>query len=358
MGPRRPTVGSTVATCVRTSTASTWTAPRSAAFSASNDLCSSEKESAHANDVTPTDPAPLAGASHFVDRGRRPRRRPGRRGARRARRCRAGAGAAEDDRGGHVASAAEPRGVRLRDARHRPQLQADPPELVRHVARHEAAFVRGRVLLRQQHLRRRPAEPPRRPNDHADRSGPSEDDLRVRALRHRRGRRADDLPPPPRLRRDRAVRRRPVVESVHGSGRVPELARVPGARRGWCSSATSRFATAFHRREAAVHRSRWSGQGPAAIRASTPIASSSTGSGRGSRCRTSPAPTSSRRVGAMSAPPASSGSIKWDDILDDAFDLSGIGHRLGPQPQFESECRQQGRHPGRSSCSARASRTT
>ena len=40
---------------------------------------------------------------------------------------------------------AEPRDLRLRDARHRPRLQADPPGLVRHPARHQAAVVRERV---------------------------------------------------------------------------------------------------------------------------------------------------------------------------------------------------------------------
>ena len=37
---------------------------------------------------------------------------------------------------------AEPRDLRIRDARHRPQLQADRPGLVRHAARHEAAVIR------------------------------------------------------------------------------------------------------------------------------------------------------------------------------------------------------------------------
>ena len=34
-------------------------------------------------------------------------------------------------------------------------------------------------------------------------------------------------------------------------------------------------------------------------------------------------PTSTRRSGATSAPPACSAAIKWDDVLDDQFDLSG-----------------------------------
>ena len=39
-----------------------------------------------------------------------------------------------------------------------------------------------------------------------------------------------------------AVRRRPDLEPVHGHRRVPELARVLGTDRAWCSSATSRCA--------------------------------------------------------------------------------------------------------------------
>ena len=74
------------------------------------------------------------------------------------------------------------------------------------------------------------------------RSGRAEDAVRVRALRHRRRFRPDDVPTAARLRRTGRVRRRPDLEPVHGSGRVPELARVPGARPAWCSSATCRCA--------------------------------------------------------------------------------------------------------------------
>ena len=67
-------------------------------------------------------------------------------------RGRAGAGAAQ----------VELRSLRLRDARHRPRLQADRPELVRHHAGHQAALGRERVRRGRQRFRRRPAEPPRR----------------------------------------------------------------------------------------------------------------------------------------------------------------------------------------------------
>ncbi len=58
-----------------------------------------------------------------------------------------------------------------------------------------------------------------------------QDDLRVRAVRHRRRRRADDVPAAPRLGRARPVRRRPDLEPVHGPRRLPELDRVLGPER-------------------------------------------------------------------------------------------------------------------------------
>ena len=59
----------------------------------------------------------------------------------------------------------------------------------------------------------------------------AQDDLRVRAVRHRRRRGPDHVPAAPRLRRARALRRRPDLEPVHGPGRLPELARVLGPDR-------------------------------------------------------------------------------------------------------------------------------
>ena len=52
------------------------------------------------------------------------------------------------------------------------------------------------------------------------------------------GRRPDDHPPAPRVRRARSVRRGPDVEPVHGHRRVPELASSTGVRTAWRSSAT------------------------------------------------------------------------------------------------------------------------
>ena len=87
-------------------------------------------------------------------------------------------------------------------------------------------FGDGRPLLR-----RRAAEPPRREGLHPDRRRRGQDDLRVRALRYRWGRRADHVPPAARLGRARADRSGPDLEPVHGPGRLPELRRVLGAAR-------------------------------------------------------------------------------------------------------------------------------
>ena len=80
-------------------------------------------------------------------------------------------------------------------------------------------------------LRRRPPEPPRREGLHPHRRRRDQDHLRVRAVRHRRGRGPDDLPPAPRLRRAGPVRRGPDLEPVHGHRRLPELDRVLGPER-------------------------------------------------------------------------------------------------------------------------------
>ena len=132
--------------------------------------------------------------------------------------------------------------LRLRHARHRLQRQSDQPELDRHAARDQAADLRERVRQGRQHVRGRSPEPAGREDLDADGPRRAQDPVRVRVVRHRRRRGTDDVPPAPRLRRTGRVRCGPVLEPVHGHRRVPELARVPGARRAWCSSGTSRFA--------------------------------------------------------------------------------------------------------------------
>ena len=59
-------------------------------------------------------------------------------------------------------------------------------------------------------------------------------------------------------------------------------------------------------------------------------------------------------TGATSRSPASCAQIKWDDLNDDQFDLSGERHRLGLQPQLEPQARKHVVRGSRSS-TARAS---
>ena len=62
-------------------------------------------------------------------------------------------------------------------------------------------------------------------------SARTEDHLRVRAVRHRRRLRADHLPPAACMGRARPAGGGSDVESLHGSGRLPELAGVLGSHR-------------------------------------------------------------------------------------------------------------------------------
>ena len=121
--------------------------------------------------------------------------------------------------------------LRRGDARHGLPDEAERPELVRRGAADEAAVLRRPVRRGRPLLRRRPSEPPRVQGLHADEPGRAQDDLRVRAVRHRRRRRPDDVPPAPRLGRARPDRGGPDVEPVHGPRRLPELDRVLGAER-------------------------------------------------------------------------------------------------------------------------------
>ena len=120
------------------------------------------------------------------------------------------------------------RDLRVCDARRGGGLQADRPRLVRHAARHQAAVVRGSVRRGRQLFRRRAPEPPGLQLVDADRGRRIEDHLRVRAVRHRRGLRADHVPPAPCVGRARRVRGRSVLEPVQRSRRLPELAGVLG----------------------------------------------------------------------------------------------------------------------------------
>ena len=105
--------------------------------------------------------------------------------------------------------------------------------------------------------------------------GRAQDHVRVRAVRRRRRRGPDDVPPAPRLRRARPVRRRPDLEPVHGHRRVPELDRVLGAERDGVLPQRPAALDADPGRRLARSRSRSSGRAPAPTRATTPAASSS-----------------------------------------------------------------------------------
>ena len=116
----------------------------------------------------------------------------------------------------------------LRHARHGHQLQHHRSELVRHDAPQQAAVVRRRVWRGRHRVRRRATDPAGRQRVHAHGNGRAPDHLRIRIVRDRRGRGADDVPPAPCLWRARQVRRGAVLEPLHGHRRVPELDRVLG----------------------------------------------------------------------------------------------------------------------------------
>ena len=171
----------------------------------------------------------------------------------------------------------------------------------------EAAGLREPVRRGRPLLRRRAPEPARREGLHPDRRRRDQDHLRVRAVRHRRRRRADDVPPAPRLGRARAVRRGPDLEPVHGPRRVPELGRVLGPERDGLLPERPAPLDALVRTATRASRSRSSGRGPPPTRACTRVASSSRASRRASRCRTSRPSSATRRAGATSRWPGSCG---------------------------------------------------
>jgi len=91
--------------------------------------------------------------------------------------------------------------------------------------------------------------------------------FRVRALRHRHGRRADHLPAAPRLRRAGPVRRRPDV-SRSWTSTCSRTRWSTGARTAWCSSATCRCAGMPIQGDTRLTVP-WSAQAPAVTPAST-----------------------------------------------------------------------------------------
>ena len=148
-----------------------------------------------------------------------------------------GDGAAATGRAG--AAKIDIRDLWFRDARHGGELQADRPQLDRHHAGHQASVGRESVRRGRQLFRRRATEPPRREVFDANHDGRLEDHVRIRVIRHRRRRRPDHLPSPPRLRRARSVRRRPVPGARSWIRTSSPTLSSTGGRPVWCSSATS-----------------------------------------------------------------------------------------------------------------------
>ena len=185
-----------------------------------------------------------------------------------------------------------------------------------------------------------------------------EDHLRVRAVRHRRRRRADDVPPAPRLGRARRVRRRPDWSPFMDPDVFPNSLEYWGPTGHAVLPQRAGPLDADQQRQQQPAWSRSSARAPAATRASTPTASSCRTSSRASRCPTSRPPTSTRRNWGYVRAAGMLREIKWDDMLDDAVRPVRRRHRLGHQPQLEPQRRQERRPAAAVHVSAKASRTT
>ena len=186
----------------------------------------------------------------------------------------------------------------------------------------------------------------------------AQDDLRVRAVRHRRGRRPDDVPPASRLGRARAVRRRPDWSPFMDPDVFPNSLEYWGPTGHGAGSATSSSAGRRSTTTTQPSCSRSSGRAPAATRASTPTASSCRTSSRASRCRTSPAAYKAQAELGLRAGRRHLREIKWDDVLDDPFDLSGSATGWGINSARTSTLGKNDVLRAAASSSARASRTT
>ena len=213
----------------------------------------------------------------------------------------------------------------LRHARHRPRLQADQPELVRHDARHQAAVVRQISSAR--------TTAPSPACARAASACKVVDADRAGRARRRRSSSSCSASASTRDRRRSACATR-TASSAHSAPARPgarswirtcsRTRSSTGDRPAWCSSATCRCAGC-----------RCSGDNSADDRARAPGRERRRGRATrtASSCRTSrarfPLPditgayTHSRRAGATSGPPASLRGMNWDDALDDQFDLAG-----------------------------------
>ena len=219
-------------------------------------------------------------------------------------------------------------------------------------------IVRRSVRARQQHVCGRPSEPARRPILDADRTigdlkTTSSSSCSARASIRDRPRSAS------------ATHRASWVALGAGStwspfmdpDVFPNSLGVPGVRPVFRCSATSSSADADQQRPQNLMLA-LSAPARAATRESTPTVSSSQSIKPRFPLPDFPRPTSTQGAGATSEPPAYSASINWDDVLDDAFDLSGDAVGWGWNLSSNLKSRQERPRSGSSSCSAKAFRTT
>ena len=241
-------------------------------------------------------------------------------------------------------AAAEPKpqhgDLRIRDARHRLQLQEHQPELVRHDAGHPAAVVRGPVRRGRQHVCRRAADAglgvrgfdPDGARRAAD--APSSSSCSAPASTKGRRRSACAMPTASWARSGRASTWSPFMDIDV----FPNSLEYWGPT-GWCSSATSRCAGCRSRATQQLTLAARAAGRERRRRPSAPTASSWRTSTAASRCPTSPATTAAGglglRRGGRHARPDRSGTTLNDDLRS-----VGQRHRLGHQPQLQRQVRQ------------------
>ena len=257
------------------------------------------------------------------------------------------------------ADTVELRDLRLRDARHRPRLQADQPELVRH----DAARPSCRRSRTSSARTTTPSPACGRAGSACGSTTPTdtrrpEDDLRVRAVRHRRRRGADDVPAAPRLRRARAssAPARPGARSWTSTSSRTSLEYWGPTGMVFFRNVQVRWTPIVGRSHA--RRSRSSARARAATRASTRTASSWTNiTARFPLPDFSGAYKSGGDWGYVRAAGILR-HINWDDTARRRVRPLGRRDGLGPQPQLEPQARRRATRSGCSSSSAKASRTT
>ncbi len=116
------------------------------------------------------------------------------------------------------------------------------PRLVRRDAADQAAGLRGRVRSRRPGVLQRPSDAIRREVFGSDQARGPQDLVRVRNVRSRLRRRADDDPSAARVRRAGVVRGRDRRGARSWTSTCSRTRSSTGARPEWCSSGTSRSA--------------------------------------------------------------------------------------------------------------------